>query len=139
MKTLITVILALFLSPVAAQSFGLYEKSGGYETSGGYERSGGYEKSDGYEKSEGYDTSQEGYESSEEGYQRSEVDNPVYTKRIIERRYDQQINKAGSNKGKWIGERHQDDLVLPELRDSLQSSGGIEDPAEDPVDDSKGK
>jgi hypothetical protein len=131
MKTLITVILALFLSPVAAQSFGLYEKSGGYETSGGYERSGGYEKSDGYERSEGYDTSQEGYEASKEGYQRFEVDNPDHTKRMTEEAYDEQMNKASSKKGKWIANRHADNLVMPELRNSLQTSGGVENPADE--------
>jgi len=62
MKTIIAIILASFLSPVAAQLSGGYSQSGGYNQSGGYSQSNGYSQSRGYSQSEGYSQSG-GYES----------------------------------------------------------------------------
>jgi len=125
MKTLIAVISVLYLNPVAAESFGLYERSGGYETSGGYERSGGYETSGGYERSGGYETSG-GYEFSKEGYERFMVHKPETSHRINERNYDQQIEKSENTVGKWISDRH-DNSEEKTLYESLRTTGGVDD------------
>ena len=124
MKTLITIMSVLFLSPMAAHSFGLYEKSGGYESSGGYERSGGYESSQGHERSGGYESSG-GYDLSQEGYQ---VDTPVSSKRQNKEGFDDQMRKARTKKGKWIANRLEKDRIREKLRKQIRRTGGARDP-----------
>ena len=128
MKILIAVMSVLFLNPVAAQSFGLYERSGGYESSGGYERSGGYESSGGYERSGGYDIANEGYEFSREGYERFMVNRPESTShRLNSRDFDQQIEKSESRVGEWIINRHNDTREGQSLHEDIRRTGGVED------------
>jgi hypothetical protein len=131
MKTLITIMSVLFLSPVAAQSFGLYEKSGGYETSGGYERSGGYEKSAGYGTSDGHKVSEEGHVTSQQGYERYQVDAPeIPSKRLNEKGFDEQVSKARSKEGKWLANRHDNDRILRKLRHQIRRTGGARNPGD---------
>ena len=137
MKTLISIILVLILSPAIAQSDFLYGKSGGYETSGGYEKSGGYETSGGYEKSGGYELT-DNHQRSREGYEKFVIDNPEITRRIVEKNYDEQISKTTEKRKRWIDERlHRNGLgggtpMLPThpTQDYLQSftrnTGGVD-------------
>ncbi len=90
MKLLITIMLVLFLSPVAAQTSGGYGKSGGYERSGGYETSGGYGRSGGYGKSGGYLSF------------KFQHDLTRRTNRKYSRRYDVQSDQASLKKGAWL-------------------------------------
>ena len=129
MKPLITIMSVLFLSPMAAHSFGLYEKSGGYEASGGYERSGGYEKSGGYKRSRGYNLSQEGYEQSQEGYDSYQGGDTISdSKRPNTKDFAAQIKKAKSKETKWITDRHEKDIILKKLRRQIRRTGGARDP-----------
>ena len=119
----------LFLSPMAAHSFGLYEKSGGYETSGGYERSGGYGKSGGYGRSGGYDVSQEGYKSSQEGYESYQGGDALTpSKRLKRKDFAAQIRKAKTKESRWLANRHENDRILRQLRRQIRRTGGARDP-----------
>jgi hypothetical protein len=135
MKTLITIMSVLFLSPVAAQSFGLYEKSGGYETSGGYERSGGYKRSGGYETSDGYNVSEEGYQPYQQEYEHYQAETPgekadKHSKRRTEKGFDDQQSKAKTKEGKWLTNRHNNIKILRKLRTQIRRTGGVQDPAD---------
>ncbi len=120
----------LFLSPVAAQSFGLYEKSGGYETSGGYERSGGYKRSGGYERSDGYNVSREGYEPSQKGYELYQAHPSDHSKRLNIKEFAGQIRRARSKESKWIANRHENYKILRKLRHQIRRTGGARNPAD---------
>ena len=104
----------LFINPAIADSHNsLYEKSAGYGKSGGYERSGGYETSvEGYRKSASHEKSIEGYRLSEEGYEPHVVNKPTDSKRIVERKYQTQLNKARLNRNRYISERHIDEGTI---------------------------
>ena len=123
MKTLITIMSVLFLSPVAAESCGLYERSGGYETSGGYE------------KSDGYNVSEEGYEPFQQNYEHDQAEAPgdkadKQTKRRTEKGFDDQLSRARSKEGKWIANRHKNIIILRKRRTQISRTGGVRDPSD---------
>lgn len=127
MKTLISIILALFLSPVAADSSILYEHSGGYESSGGYEHSGGYgtfddhELPDSYKHSDGYEHS-EGYESFEgTGTQ------DVTSNRLSNEKYNTQVEKEEERKNRWVRRHVEDVPIRHRLRSWTNETGGMDD------------
>jgi len=99
MKILIIIMLALFLSPVAAQSSGGYGKSGGYERSGGYESSGGYDKSGGYETSDSFLYGKSGGYAS---FKFQHDQRPAGTHRESTRMYDVQRAKEELKEGAWL-------------------------------------
>jgi len=128
MKTLITIMLVLFLSPVAAQSSGGYEKSGGYNRSGGYDRSGGYEKSGGYNRSGGYEKSG-GYNRSG-GYEsfkgKSYSETPARSRRTRQSLYAEQLRKPGKKESSWLEKqsKKQRTTNLDTLNRTQQKMGG---------------
>ena len=130
MKILSVISLLLFINPAIADGghSSLYDKSAGYGKSGGYERSGGYETSvEGYRKSTGHERSIEGYKLSEEGYEHHVVNTPVDSKRIVEKKYQTQMEKASVNRNRYISERHIDEGTIQRIRSQFQASGGTDD------------